>query len=342
MSLHLNGSVSKDFPLFHSNIIPIYKREEKITGKPYKNKFILTNEHPDFFKLDGMKEEGYKNPYLNDVIKFDRNESFKNIDFARRQLNLINFINSNRKYSQDQKITRYIINANTNEINKKREQKIKDKIKFKKRSFTQENNQNIKQFSIRDKILNKLEKFIPKIDYKMTSTIDYTKPIKTEYEVLNESKNYKDEKIRSHENIFKNSNFNSQKSAYLKNLNDYKISEAQQRDLNMGLNYQRKPCFMNNLIRGKYNIIEPPPYRGENWGAFLEKYYTIENNKNQFRRMGGLFSEFIDKNNNVISINKRELREKIEKERELRNRLKNKKYQTINNSHNFKNSFLNH
>ena len=131
----------------------------------------------------------------------------------------------------------------------------------------------------------------------------------------------------------------SQKSAYLKNLNDYNISEAQQRDLYMGLNYQRKPCFRNNLIKGKLNIIEPPPYRGENWGAFLENYYTIENNRNQFRRMGGLFSEFIDKNNNVISINKRELREKLEKERELRKILKNKKYQTINNSSNFKKCF---
>ena len=340
MSLHLNGSVSKDFPLFHSNIIPIYINKEKHSKKPYKNRFILTNEHPDFFKLDGMKEEGYKNPYLNEVIKFDRNETYKNIDFARRQLNLINFINSSRNYSQDPKITRYITNANVNEINKKREQKLKDKMRIKKRSNTQENNQNIKLISIKDKIINKLEKFIPKIDYKMTSTIDYSKPIKTEYETINESKkNKNDENVRSYENIFKKNILYSQKSAYLKNLNDYNISEAQQRDLYMGLNYQRKPCFRNNLIKGKLNIIEPPPYRGENWGAFLENYYTIENNRNQFRRMGGLFSEFIDKNNNVISINKRELREKLEKERELRKILKNKKYQTINNSSNFKKCF---
>lgn len=340
MSLHLNGSVSKDFPLFHSNIIPIHISKEKHSRKPYKNKFIVTNEHPDFFILDGMKEEGYRNPYLNEVIKFDRNETYKTIDFSRRQLNLINFIKSNRNYSQNPQITRYIVNANTKEINKKREQKLKDKMRFKKRSNTQENNQNINQFSIRDKILNKLEKFIPKIDYKMSNTIDFSKPIKTEYETINESKKYiKDEKVRSLENIFKKNILNSQKSAYLKNLNDYKISEAQQRDLNMGLNYQRKPSLINNLIRGKYNIIDPPPYRGENWGNFLENYYTIENNKNQFRRMGGLFSEFIDKNNNVISINKRELREKLEKVRELRKALKNKKNLTIKNSSNFKNSF---
>jgi hypothetical protein len=340
MSLHTNGSVSKDFPLFHSNLIPIYTSREKHSHKPFKNTFTITNEHPDFFKLDGMKIEGYKNPYLNEVIKIDRNENFKKIDFARRQINLINFLNSNRKYSQDPKISRYIINANINEINKKREQKIKDKIKIiKKRAFTQENN-DIKQISIRDKILNKLDKYIPKIDYKMTSTIDYTKPVKTEYYSINESNNIKNEQKKNNSNNMLRQyslNLKTEKPGYLKNLNDYNISEAQQRNLYMGLHYQRKPAFRRDLVRGKNNIIEPPPYRGENWGAFFENYFTIENNRNQFRKRGGLFSEFIDKNSNVLAINKRELREKVEREMELRNILKNKKYQTINNSGNFKN-----
>ena len=343
MSLLINGSVSKDFPLFHSNLIPIYTSREKHSHKPFKNTFTITNEHPDFFKLDGMKIEGYKNPYLNEVIKIDRNENFKNIDFVRKQINLINFINSNRKYSQDPKITRYITNANINEINKKRKQKIKDKIKIiKKRTFSQDNNNNnnnIKQISIRDKILNKLDKYIPKIDYKMTSTIDYTKPVKTEYNSIEESNNIKnnEQKRSNSNNILRQYSLNlkTEKPGYLKNLNDYSISEAQQRNLYMGLLYQRKPIFMRDLIRGKNNVIEPPPFRGENWGAFFENYFTIENNRNQFRKRGGLFSEFIDKNSNVIAINKRELRAKVEKEMQLRNKLKNKKYQTINNSSNF-------
>ena len=343
MSVHLNGSVSKDFPLFYTNLIPIHINKEKISRKPHRNTFIVTNEHPDFFKLDGMKEEGYRNPYLNEVIKVDRNECYKNIDFARKQLNLINFINSNRKYSQDPKILRYIINANTKELNNKREQILKDRIKIKKRSFSQENNNNIKQISIRDKIINKLEKYIPKIDYKMTSTIDYSKPIKTEYQTLTEKGNIKnDEKDeRRKANLLKKYNFffDGKKSAYLKNYNDYKISEAQQRDLYKGLNYQRKPAFRLNLINGKYNCIIPPAYRGESWGNFHENYYTIESNRNQFRKKGGLFSEFTDKNINVISINKRELREKVEKERELRNNSKKYKYQTINNSNSFNKPF---
>jgi len=340
MSVQKNGSVSKDFPLYHTNLIPIHINIEKPHSKRQKNKFILTNEHPDFFKLDGMKEEGYKNPYLKEVIKFDRNEYYKNIDTERRQINLINFINSNRKYSQDPKVIRYITNANTKELNKKREQILKDKMKIKKRSFTQDNN--IRQIAIRDKILDKLEKYIPKIDYKMTSTIDYSKPIQTEYQTLNEKNNFKNEENnRINKNILKKYNFffDDQKTSYLKNFNDYNISEAQQRDLYKGLNYQRKPSLKYNVIRGQYNMINPPLYRGENWGTFHENYYTIENNRNQFRIKGGLFSEFTDKNINVISINKRELKKKVEKERELRNNLKNNKYMTINNNSNFSNAF---
>ena len=343
MSVQHNGSVSKDFPLYHTNLIPVYTSKERISHKPYKNAFILTNEHPDFFKLDGMKEEGYKNPYLNEVIKVDRSECFKEIDSARKQLNLINFINSNRKYSQDPKILRYILNAESKDIKTKREHILK------KRSNTQENNSNsnnnnnnYKQLALRDKIANSLEKYIPKIDYKMTSTIDYTKPVRTEYETLNDLKSSREMNAeRKNRNLLKKYNFffDEKKSAYLKNFNDYKISEAQQRDLYKGFNYQRKPSFRYNLFKGKYDTITPPEYRGESWSSFHENFYTIKSNRNQFRIKGGLFSEFSDKNKNVISINKRELREKVEKERELRKSLKQNKCQTLTSTNNIFNAF---
>ena len=121
MSVNKNGSVSENFPLYHNNLIPIYLSADKKehSQKLKKNTFTVTNEHPDFFKLKGMKEAGYRNPYLNEMIKVDRSECYKLIDSSRRQLNLINFMKSNRKYSQDPKITKYIINANDNAINKK-------------------------------------------------------------------------------------------------------------------------------------------------------------------------------------------------------------------------------
>ena len=345
MSVTKNGSVSKDFPLFHTNLIPIYLSADKKmhNHKLTKNTFVVTNEHPDFFKLEGMKEAGYRNPYLNEVIKVDRSESYKLIDSSRRQLNLINFINSNRKYSQDPNIIKYITNANINAMNKKREQIIKDKIRIKERNLTQENEDINDRIHSRNKILNNLNKYIPKIDYKMTKTIDYSQPIETESQnqnKLNYSKNEYD--IKENNNILKKYNifFDKNKSSYLKNFNDYKISEAQQRDLEKGLNYQRKPSFKYNLFKNKNDVIVPPPYRVEKWGEFHENFYTIANNRGQFGIKGGLFSEFSDKNKNIISINKSELREKIKKEMEMKSNMKNNKYQNNNNSSKDNNSVI--
>ena len=334
MSVNKNGSVSENFPLYHNNLIPIYLSADKKehSQKLKKNTFTVTNEHPDFFKLKGMKEAGYRNPYLNEVIKVDRSECYKLIDSSRRQLNLINFIKSNRKYSQDPKITKYIINANDNAINKKREQIIKDKERIKERNYTLENpniNDNIYN---RNRILNNLKKYIPKVDYKMTRTIDYSQPLQTEYQSQNGLNFSKDQYGKEdNNNILKKYNIfiDKNNSAYLKNFNDYKISEAQQRDLEKGLNYQRKPTFKYNLFKNKNDIIVPPPYRIENWGEFHENFYTIANDRRQFRIKGGLFSEFNDKNNNIISINKRELRDKVKKEIELRNNKEKNKFQTI-------------
>jgi len=330
MQKHVNGSVSRDFPLFHSKLIPIYIHNEKHSQKPQKNKFVLTNEHPDFFRLDGMKEEGYKNPFLKDIIKVDRDECYKSIDYARRHVNFINFINSNRKYSQDKNVIKYIMNATTKNIKDKRQQIIKDKLKIKKINSSEEHKiKNIRQILIREKILKELKKNIPKIDYKMSSTIDHSKPVQTEYDALNKKDNHSsfksiDNERRIKDNLLKKYNFffDTKRTSYLKNVNDYNISEAQKRDLRKRLNYQRKPFLRYNLIRGQYDVIKPPPYVGDSWDSFHENFYTIEHNANQFKQKGGLFTEFTDKNRYVIAINKKELREKIEKERGLKNTTK--------------------
>ena len=81
MSKCVTGSISKDFPLYHSTIIPTYESPEKrnyIHKRP-KVANIFTNEHPDIFRLEGMKEGGYVNPFLDEVIKVDRSEYLKKI-----------------------------------------------------------------------------------------------------------------------------------------------------------------------------------------------------------------------------------------------------------------------
>ena len=76
------NSCSEDFPfrtkfgdVIKNNIAPI--RLKRI----YPLSYEYNNETPDMFKLDIMKKGKlkYNNPHLNDVIKVDRSESFKNI-----------------------------------------------------------------------------------------------------------------------------------------------------------------------------------------------------------------------------------------------------------------------
>ena len=117
--------ISKDFPLYHSSLIPIHQSNTIIPkGKKIIPSNIYMNEHRVFFKLDYMKEKGYRNPYLNEIIKVDRSEQFKKMENNAERIDLINFIKSKRKYSQDQKLLKYIQSEFDLEMNKKR-QRIK-------------------------------------------------------------------------------------------------------------------------------------------------------------------------------------------------------------------------
>ena len=57
------------------------------------------------------------NPFLNEVIKVDRSENLKKLSSDRKNVNFIDFIKSNRKYSQDPKIIRYINSDVDKELN---------------------------------------------------------------------------------------------------------------------------------------------------------------------------------------------------------------------------------
>ena len=109
MSKSKSNSISEDFPLYHSNLIPIFQTEKIIPkGKRIIFANVYTNEHPDFLKLDCMKEKGYRNPYLDEVIKVDRSEELKKLESNKPRLELINYLKSNRKYSQDPSKLKYI------------------------------------------------------------------------------------------------------------------------------------------------------------------------------------------------------------------------------------------
>ena len=310
-----NGSVSKDFPLYHSNLIPLYqKHDEKIYdhGKKQSPKSVhyYTNEHPDFFRLDGMRQSGYRNPYLDEVLKVDRNEQIKKMDYNAKQISLINYIKSNRQYSQDPKILRLIRNEFDIQMQKKRQQISEDRKK--KGGIVKKYELNMENIKNYPKLLKKLDDHTPKINYKMKKTMEVENEKKIGCYTCS-AENFK--KLRKI-----SCQFDPMKSAYITNSNDYKISDAGSKNNDNYFSHKRKNISQFNLINYRNDIMALPPNTNEKWSPFYENYVMLMlNNKTGFGQKGGMFTEFTNKNIGVININKRELKEKMKKNRQLFN-----------------------
>lgn len=296
MSKNIPSTISKDFPLYHSEAIPTYQdpHEVKHTFKlsPVSNTY--TNEHPDLFRLDTMKEGGYRNPYLNQVIKVDRNENFKKLNSIRNNLNLIDFIKSNRKYSQEPKILRYIKNESDVVLNKKRHafksmdknNNNKDENQFLKTEG------NLKESSV---MLRKLNFFIPKIDFKMKNTLS-----------INNSPT-KDSSIVVNKDVHSRGNF--------KNSSEFDKKSDNQSDFY----FKRKPVIRYNPIKDGMEEITPPPFKNQKWTSFFENYFAVMNSRRQFKKQGGLFSEFANKNITSILNEKYDIQQRIKRNKKDKN-----------------------
>jgi hypothetical protein len=308
MSIHVNGEISRNFPLYHTNLIPIYQPLEKKSpkGKKVKELNFYTNEHPDFFRLDGMKLKGYRNPYLDEVIKVDRNEQFIKMNSNVDQINLIDYIKSKREYSQDPKILKVIRNEFEIQMHKKRQQISEDR---KKKRKTNKYIIGINDINNYDKIIRDLDHYSPRIDYKMKRTIDSEENTKYIGKYLTSEDNF--EKVKQI-----STQYNPHKSAYITNSNDYKISEANGRDRLKEFSHKRKAINKFNIINYRNEKLIPPLSTNEKWGQFYENFYmTLLNNKKGFSQKGGLFTEFTNKNIGVINVNKRNFHEKLLKEK---------------------------
>ena len=298
------GSVSCDFPLYHSEYIPTTKPVPLHTGKKIIPSNVYTNEHPDFFKLDCMNERGYNNPFLDKVIPVDRSEGLKKINAAATQINFIDYLKKNRKFSQDTHMLKFIRSEFDDQMFKKR-QKIKDDQKAKSLIANKYkiNNKNENY----NKFISKLESYNPRIDYKMKNTLDNKDNIPLgKYNISKE--NY--EKIK---NI--GCEFDPSKTAYLSNHHDYQYSEAQNRNTDREFNLNKKKVLKFSLINGKKEMLKLSPIRVDKWGSFYENYLMLLSTNSKFRRKGGLFTEFSNKNIEVINVNKRDIRERLANEK---------------------------
>ena len=342
MSRCVSGSISKDFPLYHSTIIPTYESPEKRqhTHKRAKNSSIFTNEHPDIFRLEGMKEGGYMNPFLDKIIKVDRSEYLKKLSSDRKNVNFIDFLKSNRKYSQDPKIIRYISSDVNKELENKRmgrsnlsldskeenseEENKNSKISYNRNILLTEGNNNRKKYN---SLLKKLNYFVPKIDYRIKRTIDIDNKQNKSININNISIDIEND------NLYKKikTGIDPKLSYNLRNSNGFEFNDAQKKD-NDDFKFQRKPVSQYNPIKDKMEVIRPPPYKNSKWTSFLENYFLLVNSKKKFQRKGGYFSEFSDRNIGSINNNKFDIQQRLKKEKEEKEEKekKNKKIERKN------------
>ena len=301
----ISGAVSKDFPLPHNEYIPTYQNpyEKKYSFKRSKINNTYTNEHPEVFRLDGMKEGGYHNPYLNQIIKVDRNEFFKKLSMDRKNINFIDFMKTERKYSQNPKLIRYISTDEEMELKRKRMGEKSKNYSYTKNDLNYNNcllndinKNNILKNNIRkeyNNLVKNLKQFAPKIDYRIKNTL------KISDEEKNKNIKSNDNEIKN-ENIYKKiSNRNVRTFNNLRNFNSYQINKTTGKDDEFI--FERKQVSQFNPIMDDIKIISPPPYINDKWSPFLENYFLIANTRNKFHRKGGLLTEFCNKN--IISIN---------------------------------------
>lgn len=297
---YVSGSISKDFPLYHSDRIPIYTPLNNIKHSKNFSKLRMTysNEHPDIFRIKGMREGGYINPFLKNIDNVDREEYIKKIDSLKEKIKVIDFIKSSRKISQNPKFLSLIQNEDF--IRKKKIEKIPLEI----------NSPRIHNSLSLDKSLKSLNQGINKIakNY-IKKNID-----------LNQMKKVGSNFIISKNDFHKLKNilcgFDINKSSYLGNYNDYKISDAQKKDPEKEFNYPRKPITQFNPIYNKNQILYPPPYKFPRWGAFPENFFILSNTKNGFHKKGGLFTELVNKNDENLKVIKNDIKEQLKLKRE--------------------------
>ena len=319
MSTCVSGSISKNFPLYHSTIIPIYQSpdERSYTHKKAKNSNIFTNEHPDIFRLEGMKEGGYVNPFLDKVIKVDRGEYFKKLSLDRKNVNFIDFLKSHRKYSQDPKLIKYITSDVDKELNHKRLGNIstdknedEEKNNINKRILLTEGNSPSNKKKQYISLLKNLNYFVPKIDYRIKRTLDIDNE-------MNNSTSFKNMSIDlENDSLYKKISTGIEPKVYynLRNSNYSKFDEMQKK--NDDFNFKRKPVKQYNPIKDKMETIKPPPYKNSKWSSFLENYFLLCNSQKKFLRKVGLFSEFSNKNIGSINNNKYDIQQRLKKEKE--------------------------
>jgi hypothetical protein len=310
-----NNAVSSDFPLPLSQYSIINKQRVKIRNPITKNLevFCYNSEAPDVFRLDNLKENknGYKNPFLDEIIPVNRNEIFKQMEFNANQVKLIDYIKSRREYSQNPLILKYIRTDFDFEMEKKREQ-IKEK-KEKKLNNLKYNISagNINDRNLYEKGLKSLRTNIPKLSFKFKNQID-----KNNLELIGNKYKISSFDKKTFNTI--SSEIEPKKTGYFSNINDYKISEGDNLNNDEMCHFKRKSSSTYNILTNERDIVHYPNIMNRKWDKYHENFFLMIN-KGNFKKKGGIINEL---NNKIISVIKP--KDKYEDFRNKKNIIKSK------------------
>ena len=300
------NSCSEDFPLKtkYGNIMkfgilsPVYHR--KISPILYE----YSNEIPDMFKLDIMKKGKlkYNNPHLNDVIKVDRSEGFKNIEKSGKIIKMLDKIKRNFKLNRDNSFLKKIKSEKAFEMSLMYKSKSsndilkrnptnngltlnydnnKNNINFGKTFFSLYDNHIRRNNNIH--LSNKLNKQIDKNYITFFAGNSGLKCSSLDKEKL--------ETIKS--------TINLKNTSYLKNLNTFDIKESYNENKRIKFEFKRKPYIIYNPISNTYRKVIPDILTNNKWDSYSETFSLLRGN---FGIKRGYFSEFSEMNKASIKM----------------------------------------
>jgi hypothetical protein len=91
---------------------------------------------------------------------------------------------------------------------------------------------------------------------------------------------------------------------YLKNVNEYCITENDQVNHERLIDLYRKPVKDFNVVNNEEKIIWPPSIKINKWGAFYDSYIGLAGTNEGFKKRNGTFSNYLDQNHNNNSLQK--------------------------------------
>jgi hypothetical protein len=244
------NSLSYDFPLSSGHSFRAERpgrREYSKQCNELRNSY--NNESPDFFRLDAMKENAkmYKNPYLSEVIKFDRNEFYKETDKTKQHINFIDAIKQKRDWSQNANYLKMVKGCNDRDVIEKRNKVKTDPYVPKENYLGLEDTSQQYKDTLKHLHIN----YSPKHHIMVKKTLDLTQP--------------------SESNTKLSLDLDPWYSGGFKNWNSYNISENEHPRDKCLISFGKKQAELYNCITDTKRKVLPDRYVCDKWSNFYEK-----------------------------------------------------------------------